>query len=298
MNSKNIFMFEGQGTFKAGFGKQYMNNEVFSQTINQISEITKYDIADLSWGKSAIKTPNNNVNLQLSIFAINLALANMIEAKGIHPQYVLGHSLGEVCALIFSKAINLQDGCKLILKRGEVMQEAGALEEQGMLSITIGVDSEYTSLLEKNQCTLSNINSKNQIVASGLLNNLNQLKHDLKQNNIKSTLLKTNVACHNQLLKDAEQELAKLIDSIEFSNQSDITFIPVNTMKPLTNPSDIQFNLKIHMTAQVNWKRNMHYMHTHYPEYDYIEIGAGNILKGFYLQDKLDLSIKTTRDIT
>ena len=126
--------------------------------------------------------------------------------------------------------------------------------------------------------------------------NINKLKKTLHLMNIKSTILNTNVACHNSLLIKAEQELAEFINFIKFKS-SDINFIPINKKFPLNNPDEVKENLKIHMTSRVNWEQNMYSMAKKYQDYTHIEIGASNILKGFYIQNKIDLTIKTTREV-
>lgn len=294
--NKNIFMFEGQGTFQPGFGKNYLSNDIFKQLIEEISDLTKIDIAEISWGKNSIKTPLNNKLLQISIFAVNYAIAKTIENKIGKPNYVLGHSLGEICALIYTNKINLEDGCKLILKRGELMQNSANEIEQGMLAIAISKNDENIKLIEQNDVTISNINSSEQIVVSGLMQNLIKIKELCNEKKFKSTFLKTNVACHNSILLEKQNELAKFIDLIDLKN-SNIGFIPINLNRVLENLEEIKQNLKKHMANQVDWQSNMNYISKTFMDYSLIEIGSSNILKGFYLQDKINVNIKLVRNI-
>ncbi|WP_198306283.1 ACP S-malonyltransferase [Arcobacter vandammei] len=293
--SKNIFMFEGQGTFEPGFGKSYLKNSTFKGYIEEISDLTKIDISDISWGKSSIKTPLDNKKLQISIFAVNYAIAKTIEDLIGTPNYVLGHSLGEVCALIYAKKLSLEDGCKLILKRGELMQNSTYNIEQGMLAIAISKNSDLIDSILNNNVSISNLNSSEQIVVSGLMKNLIKVKELCIKNQIKSTLLKTNIACHNSILNETQNELSKTIDLLEF-NDSEIDFIPINLNKVLSKKDEIKENLKVHIVNQVDWQSNMHYMASNFLDYNFIEIGSSNILKNFYIQDRIDLNIKLTRN--
>ncbi len=295
--NKNIFMFEGQGTFEPGFGKNYLKNSIFKGYIEEISDLTKIDIADISWGKNSIKTSLDNKKLQISIFAVNYAIAKALENIIGTPSYVLGHSLGEVCALIYAKKLSLEDGCKLILKRGELMQNSTYNVEQGMLAIAISKNNALINSILDNDVSISNLNSSEQIVVSGLLKNIIKVKELCIKNQIKSTLLKTNVACHNSILNEAQNELSEIIDLLEFKD-SEIAFIPINLNKALSNKDEIKENLKVHIVNQVDWQSNMHYMASNFLDYNFIEIGSSNILKNFYIQDKINVNIKLTRNFT
>src|SRR5207247_10792963 len=78
-------------------------------------------------------------NTQPAILTMSTAVFRVLEAKGIHPDFVAGHSLGEYSALVAAGAVKLRDAAALVRKRGRHMQEAVSVGA-GARAARVGVD--------------------------------------------------------------------------------------------------------------------------------------------------------------
>ena len=74
-------------------------------------------------------------NTQPDMFAVEVAAARALVEAGIQPDALAGFSLGEISALAFSGAVSLEDGFKLVCRRGELMQEASNAADSAMVAV-------------------------------------------------------------------------------------------------------------------------------------------------------------------
>ena len=78
-------------------------------------------------------------NTQPAILTVSVAAAAVLREKGVHPDFVAGHSLGEYSALVAAGALSLADAVRLVRKRGQYMQEAVPVG-QGAMAAILGLD--------------------------------------------------------------------------------------------------------------------------------------------------------------
>src|ERR1041385_2963205 len=122
--SKFAFIFPGQGSQHAGMGRDLANNFPAAKAA--------FDEADkaLGFGLSNLCFDGPEEDLQLTantqpaILTASVAAFRVLLEKGITPNFVAGHSLGEYSALVTAGSLSLFDAVKLVRRRGELMQKA------------------------------------------------------------------------------------------------------------------------------------------------------------------------------
>src|SRR5260370_12409281 len=133
--------------------------------------------------------------VQPILFAIEYSLAKLWMEWGIHPQAMVGHSLGEYVAACLAEVFSLEDALALVAKRGQMIQ---ALPEGAMLAVSLPAQ-ELHSFLNNNLFLAAN-NSPSRSVVSGPKDAVSELANQLRQNNIACRPILTSHAFHSSMM--------------------------------------------------------------------------------------------------
>jgi len=293
---KFIFMFDGQGAFKPGIGKElYDKYAPAKDTIETCSSILGYDLKAHLWGNQASETSSKTSIAQPAISAVSLAYAAVLKDLGLTADVSLGHSLGEITAVVHCGIVSFNDGMKIIQKRGEVMERGG---KQGSMMAVINIkEKQLVDICRRvteeinEPVVVANINAPNQIVISGSKEGIKQVAQQVAQHQGKGIPLRVGGAWHSPFLADAAREFTEFLDTVTFSKPAS-QFYSVMEQKLLEDPEAIKGSLNKQMLAQVHWItaiRNL--VELHYLRF--IEIGPSTILKN--LVEKIDpkLTVET-----
>jgi|UniRef100_A0A7V3RIF4 [acyl-carrier-protein] S-malonyltransferase len=277
-----VFLFDGQGAFKPGIGRELYNK--YSQAreiIDRGCDVLGYDIKEYLWGEKANQTSSMTSIAQPAISLVSLAYARILEDMEIVCDVSLGHSLGEATAIVYCGVTDFSDGIRMIKKRGEVMEKGG--KEGGMMAmINIPMDllekeCEQVSKEVNEPVVIANINAPNQIVVSGSKKGLQLIAQFASKNRGKGIPLDVGGAWHSPYLKDASEEFSAFLDTIEFKNPKR-NFYSVVEQKILNYGDEIKDSLKKQMLARVDWVRAIENLKS--SGYDaFLEIGPSRILK-------------------
>ena len=195
-------------------------------------------------------------------------------------KYFAGHSLGEYSALLCANALTFQDAIHLLFERGKSMQEAIPVGKGGMIAI-LGSDVKEINnyiMQVKNRgiCEIANDNAPGQIIVSGNVETIDELKKILKENKKKSISLPVSAPFHCSLMNSAAIKMKDKIDNTNFIKPeyeivSNVTSLPTN------NPDEIKKLLVKQICSKVRWRESMLFMKEKKIN-TFIEIGPGKVL--------------------
>ena len=299
-------LFPGQGSQIVGMGSEFYNNfPSVKKIFLEADEAINFKISKiiLEGPENELKlTQNTQPSILLVSYAIFSVLKNEFDFNLKDIKYFAGHSLGEYSALLCSNALSFKDALHLLFERGKLMQEAVPVGQGGMLAV-LGSSAEdvnnYISLLKsKGVCEIANDNSEGQIIVSGNIETIEELKNILKENKKKSIFLPVSAPFHCSLMNSAAIEMKKKIDKINF-RQPDYEIISNVTSLPTNNPDDIKDLLVQQIYSKVRWRESMLFIGDKKIN-DFIEIGPGKVLTGLVkriLPNSNSFSINSIDDI-
>ena len=279
---KVAFIYPGQGSQKIGMGKDFFDSsDVAKEIIKSASEEAKIDFEKLLFEENDNlgKTEFTQPAILLVSAVANKLLTDSIDIK---PQFVLGHSLGEFSALVGAGALSINDGVKLVNKRGNLMQKDCSEIEAGMM-VVLGLSDEDVEKIcsqaqsEGKKVWSANYNSDGQIVVAGLKPDLQSMESVFKEAGAKrAMLLDMSVASHCPLLSGASEALKSDLE-VMLQDSFEVPVISNVSAKAYSTKSEAIDLLSKQLIKPVLYKQSIS---NYDDEVDlYIELG-GAVLKG------------------
>ena len=210
-------LFPGQGSQIVGMGSEFYNNfQAVKKIFSEADEAVNYKISKiiLEGPENELKlTQNTQPAILLVSYAIFSVLKNEFNFNLEKVKYFAGHSLGEYSALLCANSLNFKDALNLLFERGKSMQEAIPVGQGGMLAV-LGTKAEDISnfilqLKSKGVCEIANDNAEGQIIVSGNIETIEELKNILRVNKKKSILLPVSAPFHCSLMNPAAIKMKK-----------------------------------------------------------------------------------------
>jgi [acyl-carrier-protein] S-malonyltransferase len=212
-----VALFPGQGSLSGGAGAAWRDSQHWV-LVERVSEISGVDVAHLLLDASDDDVVRTD-RAQLATFALSLVGYHELLDLGVRPRYLLGHSLGELSALVASGLLSLDEGTQLITVRGGAMARAAALRDGSMVAVMGGDENARAALEGLEDVWIANINGTGQIVVSGTREGLDDLlsRHrDLGWR--RATPLPVGGAFHSPLMSPAQDEFDEALKLIHWGS--------------------------------------------------------------------------------
>lgn len=288
---KVAFVYPGQGTQYVGMGKElYEKNKRAKELFDKI-----FNSLDIDLKKVMFEGPEDLLKrtdyTQPAIVSLSLVLTELLKEKGIEPDYVAGHSVGEFAAFGGANYLSIEDAVKLVAARGRIMREV-AEKVNGSMAAVLGMNAEKIKEILKSVdgvVEAVNFNEPNQTVIAGSKEVVEKACVVLKEAGAKRAIpLAVSGPFHSSLMKEAGEKLKEEAQRYTF-NVGKIKIVANTTAELLESDSEVKDEIYRQSFGPVKWVDTINKLKSLGVTKIY-EIGAGKVLSG--LIKKIDKEIE------
>jgi [acyl-carrier-protein] S-malonyltransferase len=286
---KVAFCFPGQGSLEVGMGREIAEAvpeamEVFRRG----SEAAGLDLERLCFEAPLEELIETEVQ-QPALVATSLAVLAALRARGIEPDYVVGHSVGEFAALAAAQSMEVEEAIGLVRERGLAMAEA-ARQHPGSMAAILGLEDDAVERLCRKILGVwpANYNCPGQVVVSGENSAVDECCAEAQREGARRTVkLQVSGAFHSPLVARAADRLRPAIERVRFSEPV-APFMSTVTAK-IEGAQRMSTLLVDQLTAPVRFTQAASALARDGVR-TFVEVGPGNVLSG--LVKRIDRSVK------
>ena len=286
---KVAFCFPGQGSLSAGMGRDVAEAVPSAMDVYRVgSEASGLDLAYLCFDAPLEEVMGTDIQ-QPALVATSLAILAAVRERGIEPDIVVGHSVGEFAALASVGAMGTGEAIALVRERGLAMAEA-AREHPGSMAAILGLDDEVVETLCRKILGVwpANYNCPGQIVVSGEDDAVEECCAEAESLGARRAIkLKVSGAFHSPLVAGAARRLRPAVDKIRFVEPIAPFMSTVTArVEPATRIASLLID---QLTAPVKFTQAAHAL-VRDGVTTFVEVGPGTVLSG--LIKRIDRSVR------
>jgi [acyl-carrier-protein] S-malonyltransferase len=281
------FLFPGQGSQATGMGKDLAGlYPVARQTFQEADDALGFSLSQLCFEGPDEKLKMTEIT-QPAILTMSTAVCRVLRGKGITPQYVAGHSLGEYSAHVAAGTLTFSDAVRAVRNRGQYMQEA-VPAGQGAMAAILGMDlatlqQVCSETAQGEVVSPANINSPDQIVISGNQKAVERAAELAKQRGAKrAVMLQVSAPFHCALMQPAQDRLAADLGTLQFNNPSVPVISNIDAERKTTADASRDALIQ-QVTGAVRWAPSIQKL-IQLGVTTFIEAGPGKVLCGLMRQ--------------
>lgn len=296
---KVAFVFPGQASQYPGMGKELAEKYPAARAVfEEADKALGFSLSQMCFGGTEDEL-KLTANTQPAILTVSVAVFRVLAEKGLQPDFVAGHSLGEYSALVAAGSLKFADAVQLVRKRGTYMQEAvpqgvGAMAAILGLSPAVVTDA-CKRAADGEICTPANLNSPEQTVISGHAAAVKRAVEIASQLGAKrAVILQVSAPFHCALMQPAQDRLAADLKrtSVGVLQMPLVTNVDADTE---TSGEEAREALVRQVTMPVRWEESVRLLIDEGVN-TFVEVGPGKVLTGLLRQIERSVAALNVED--
>ncbi len=287
---KVAFCFPGQGSLQAGMGREIAEAVPEALEVLELaSRAADLDLVHLTFDAPEAELVETEVQ-QPALVATSLAILAAIRARGLKPDFVVGHSVGEFAALAAASALKVEEAVALVRERGLAMAEA-ARKNPGSMAAILGLEDETVERICRRILGVwpANYNCPGQVVISGENPAVDEACDAATEEGARRAVkLRVSGAFHSPLVAKAADRLRPALEKVKF-NEPVAPFMSTVTAR-IEDAKRMGPLLVEQLTAPVRFTQAAQALVKEGVS-TFVEVGPGNVLSG--LVKRIDRGVKT-----
>jgi [acyl-carrier-protein] S-malonyltransferase len=300
--NRTAFVFPGQGSQHVGMGAQLLAPcpDLVESRYRPADDLLGIPLSTLCWEGPAEALRDTAIT-QPAVFLTSVATWDVLRARGIAPDVVAGHSLGEYAALVCAGVLDWTDALRLVRRRGELM---AAVNESvpGSMAAVIGLridDVERICARVRAETgrtvEVANDNEPGQAVVSGEADAVERVRAEAQASGaLKVLSLAVGAPFHCGLMAGIEAEFAAELDRVTFGEPL-LPVVSSVTADLVTSAAEAKSCLARQLTGRVRWTEAVRRMRQQGVD-RLVEVGPGRVLGGLSRRIEPGLRVRSTHD--
>jgi [acyl-carrier-protein] S-malonyltransferase len=277
------FVFPGQGSQQAGMGRALAAAFPESRAVFEEADgVLGFPLSRLCFEGPEAEL-QLTANTQPAILAASVAALRPLVARGVRPDWVAGHSLGEYAALVAAGALSLADALRVVRRRGQYMQEAVPVGIGAMAAILAlelpAVEQACRDAADGEVVSPANVNAPGQVVIAGHAAAVGRAIELCKARGARRAVpLPVSAPFHCALMQPAQERLAADLGGVEFRDPQTALVNNVDAAH-VRSAEECRDGLVRQVSGSVLWQQCVEHM-ARAGVTTFVEVGPGSVLSG------------------
>ena len=204
-----VWIFSGHGAQWADMGKELLHIPLFYNAVASVDGIVRQELGYSGIEKLETGAFQLSDEIQVLTYLVQIGLSQLLKSKGIQPQAVIGHSVGEIAASVTAGCLTPEEGAMIVTRRAQLYAQARG--KGGMFLVNRPFAQVSSDLGKRKDIVAAIDSSPSSCVISGSVAPLAEYVESLKEQGVRAFQVKTDIAFHSPLLESLSEPLAHVL---------------------------------------------------------------------------------------